>query len=102
MPILITLRMRLPVWPVQAPVRTLSEKAAIRSRTAWTSGPTSLPSIKICSPRGALSATCPTARCSLTLIFSPANILSRNCVTPRASARASKSRIVSSVTRFFE
>ena len=35
-----------------------------------------LPSTKICSPFGARKATCRTARCSVTLIFSPANMAS--------------------------
>ena len=38
MPMLTTLRMRLPVWPFQVPLRTRSQKSAILSRTAWTSG----------------------------------------------------------------
>ena len=38
MPMLTTLRMRLPVWPVQAPPRTRSEKSAMRSSTACTCG----------------------------------------------------------------
>ena len=40
MPMLTTLRMRLPVWPCHAPLRTRPAKAAIASRTAWTSGTT--------------------------------------------------------------
>ena len=47
MPILTTLRMRLPVWPVHAPLRTRSEKAAILSSTACTSGTTFTPSTTI-------------------------------------------------------
>ena len=38
MPMLTTLRMRLPVCPFHAPLRTRFEKSAIRSSTAWTSG----------------------------------------------------------------
>ena len=38
MPMLMTLRMRLPVWPFQAPLRTRLEKSAILSSTAWTCG----------------------------------------------------------------
>ena len=34
MPILMTLRMRLPVWPFQAPLRTRSQKSAILSSTS--------------------------------------------------------------------
>ena len=47
MPMLTTLRMRLPVWPFHAPLRTRSEKAAILSSTAWTSGTTFSPSTMI-------------------------------------------------------
>ena len=47
MPMLTTLRMRLPVWPFQAPLRTRSAKSAIRSSTAWTSGTTFSPSTTI-------------------------------------------------------
>ena len=47
MPMLMTLRMRLPVWPFHSPLRTRSQKAAILSSTAWTSGTTSLPSTLI-------------------------------------------------------
>ena len=44
MPMLITLRMRLPVWPFQSPLRTRLAKSAILSRTACTSGTTFRPS----------------------------------------------------------
>ncbi len=47
MPMLMTLRMRLPVWPVQAPLRTWVAKAAILSSTACTSGTTSWPSTRM-------------------------------------------------------
>ena len=47
MPMLTTLRMRLPVWPFQAPLRTRSAKAAIRSSTACTPGTTFSPSTRI-------------------------------------------------------
>ena len=72
MPMLITLRMRLPVWPVHAPARTRFAKSAIRSRTAWTSGTTFAPSTTIEAFSAARNATCRTARFSVTLIFSPA------------------------------
>ena len=45
MPMLMTLRMRLPVWPFQSPLRTRSAKSAILSSTAWTSGTTLRPSM---------------------------------------------------------
>ena len=44
MPMLTTLRMRLPVWPFHSPLRTRLEKSAILSSTAWTSGTTFSPS----------------------------------------------------------
>ena len=44
MPTLMTLRIRLPVCPFQAPLRTRLEKSVILSRTAWTSGTTFSPS----------------------------------------------------------
>ena len=40
MPMLMTLRIRLPVCPFHSPLRTRLEKAAIWSSTAWTSGTT--------------------------------------------------------------
>ncbi len=102
MPTLTTLRMRLPVWPFHSPLRTRSEKAPIFSRTACTSGTTSWPSTSMCSPAGARNATWSTARSSVTLIFSPANIASMRARRPAVSASASRRRIVSSVSRFFE
>ena len=53
MPIFTTLRMRLPVRPTKAPLRTRAAKSAIASSTLWTSGTTSTPSTSIVSPRGA-------------------------------------------------
>ena len=47
MPMLTTLRIGLPVWPVHAPLRTRLAKSAIRSSTAWTSGTTFSPSTRI-------------------------------------------------------
>ena len=76
MPMLMTLRMRLPVWPFHAPLRTRLEKSAILSSTAWTCGTTFSPSTTIDAPFGARSATCRTARFSVMLIFSPRNIAS--------------------------
>src|SRR5260370_118272 len=62
MPILTTLRMRLPVWPLQSPLRTRLDKSTILSSTEWTWGTTFSPSRRIDAPRGARSATCRTAR----------------------------------------
>ena len=102
MPMLTTLRIRLPVCPVHAPPRTRSAKSAIRSSTAWTSGTTFSPSTRIEAPRGARSATCSTARFSETLIFSPRNMASMRARRPQSSARRTSSGSVSSVIRFFE
>ncbi len=102
MPMFTTLRIRRPVCPVCSPERTLSANADIFRSTAWTSGTTSLPSTMMCSLSGARSATCRTARSSVTLIFSPANIASMRSRRPARSARATRSLMVSSVTRFFE
>jgi len=52
MPMLTTLRMRLPVCPFHAPPRTRLEKSAILSSTAWTSGTTFLPSTVTEAPFG--------------------------------------------------
>ena len=76
MPMLMTLRIGLPVWPFQVPLRTRLEKSVILSRTAWTWGTTSSPSTMIDAPFGARRATCRTARCSVTLILSPRNMAS--------------------------
>ena len=102
MPMLITLRMRFPVWPVHAPLRTRSQNPDILSSTACTSGTTFSPSTTIEVPRGARSATCRTARSSVTLIFSPRNIASIRRRRPDASASRSRSLSVSFVTRCFE
>ena len=71
MPMLMTFRIRLPVWPFQVPSRTRSAKSLILSSTACTWDTTSSPSTTIFAPRGARSATCRTARFSETLILSP-------------------------------
>ena len=52
MPMLMTLRIRLPVWPFHAPLRTRLEKSAILSSTACTSGTTFSPSTRIDVPAG--------------------------------------------------
>ena len=102
MPTLTTARIRLPVNPFQPPLRTRSAKAAIRSSTAWTPGITSSPSTSTRASLGARRAVWSTARCSVELIFSPPNIASRRAGSPRASASATSSRTVSSVTRCLE
>ena len=102
MPMLTTLRMRLPVWPFQSPLRTRSANSLIASSTACTWGTTFSPSTTIDAPRGARSATCSTARFSVTLISSPRNIASIRARRPDSSASRNSSASVSSVTRFFE
>ena len=102
MPMLMTLRMRFPVWPFHAPLRTRSANSLILSSTAWTCGTTFSPSTTIEAPFGARRATCRTARCSETLIFSPRNMASMRARRPDCSASCSSSLTVSSVTRFFE
>ena len=102
MPMLMTLRMRLPVWPFHAPLRTRLEKSAILSRTAWTCGTTFSPSTTMDAPLGARRATCKTARFSVTLIFSPRNMASMRSRSPDSSASCKSSFRVSSVMRFFE
>ena len=56
----------------------------------------------IVASRGARSATCRTARSSVTLIFSPENIASMRARRPRSSASRTSRRTVSSVILFFE
>ena len=90
MPMLMTLRMRLPVWPFHSPLRTRLEKSAILSSTAWTWGTTFSPSTTIDAPLGARRATCNTARFSVTLIFSPPNIASMRARRPDSSASCSE------------
>ena len=92
----------LPVWPFHSPERTFSAKPAIFSRTSCTGGTTSSPSRTMDSPFGARKATWRTARPSVTLIFSPANMASIRPLRPVSSARPSRSESVSSVIRFFE
>ena len=78
MPMLTTLRTGLPLRPRHAPERTCSAKAAILSSTSRTPGMTSLPSPWSITgpPERARSATCRTARSSVSLMCSPRNIAS--------------------------
>ena len=76
MPRFTTLRIGLPVCPCHAPLRTLSAKRSMRASVACTSGTTSCPSTRMVASAGARRATCSTARPSLALSFSPANIAS--------------------------
>ncbi len=102
MPMLMTLRIGLPVNPCHWPERTRPAKSVIRSSTSCTWATTSVPATISELPFGIRSATCSTERCSETLIGSPANIASRRAASPHSAARSSSSRIVSSVTRFLE
>jgi hypothetical protein len=98
-PMLTTSVIDLPVWPFHAPLRTRSVKSRIFASTALTWGMTSAPSTRIGRFERLRSATCSTARCSVTLILSPENIRSRQPATSACSASASSSRQVSSVAR---
>jgi hypothetical protein len=102
MPMLTTLRMRLPVWPVHLPERTCSAKSAILSSTACTLGTTFSPATSTTASSGARSAVCSTARPSVTLIRSPRNIASRSPNTSVAVASSWSSASVSSVIRCLE
>ena len=102
MPMLTTLRTRRPVWPSQRPERTSSANPRIRPSTSWTSGTTLWPSTRIELPSGARRATCSTARFSVTLIRSPANMASIRWRSPARSAMATSSPTVSAVTRCFD
>jgi len=102
MPMLTTVSMRLPVTPFHSPDRTLSAKAYIFSRTAWTSASTSCPSTVSSVPAGLRSAVCSTERSSVTLIRSPPNMASRRSSSPTSSASRRRAATTSSVMRFFD
>ena len=102
MPMFTTVRIGLPVKPSQTPDRTSSAKPAIFARTSCTSGTTSLPSTMITASAGARRAVCRTARPSVSLIFSPANIRPAAPGRSTASASATSRSRVSAVTRFLE
>ena len=101
MPMLMTLRMRLPVCPFHSPLRTRPEKSAILSRTAWTWGTTFSPSTRMDAPLGARRATCRTARFSVKLILSPRNMASMCDRRPDSSASSMRSLAVSSRDAIF-
>ena len=102
MPMLTTLRMRLPVWPFQAPLRTRWRNRAILSRTAWTSGTTLL---AVVHDRGA-------ARCAQRNVKHGAVLRDIDLVAaehrldalaqPALLGELDNSRNVSSVMRFLE
>ena len=101
-PMLTTVVMRSPVAPVHSPPRTRSANAPIRPSTSCTSATTSTPSTTSEASRGIRSATCSTARSSVTLMCSPANIASMRSAQPASVGERSSSAIVSSVTRCLE
>ena len=104
MPMLTTLRMRLPVWPFHAPLRTRSAKSRhpVEHRVDLRHDVLAVDHDRRRS-RGARRATCSTARFSVMLIFSPRNIASmRSAQAALARPAATSSRSVSSVMRFFE
>ncbi len=74
----------LTTWVIDSSSRIRSANAAIWSSTACTCGTTSIPSTSIRSVTGARSATCITARSSVVLMCSPANMASRRASTPRS------------------
>ena len=77
MPILMTSVIGWPSAPRTRPSRTSAAKLSILARVSMTSGMTSWPSTSTGLPEKLRSAVCRTARFSVTLIFSPANIASR-------------------------
>ena len=101
-PMLTTAAIRLPVAPVQDPLRMRSERSPIFFSTAWTSPVTFCPSTSKREPGGMRSATCNTARSSVVLMCTPANMASRCSSTLAARARSKSRRSVSFVARCLE
>mmetsp|Transcript_17542 Transcript_17542/g.45005 ORF Transcript_17542/g.45005 Transcript_17542/m.45005 type:complete len:212 (+) Transcript_17542:1398-2033(+) len=102
MPRLTTSVIFLPVKPFHSPERTEFTKTSRRLRTSLTSGMTSAPSTMMGVFARLRSATCSTARFSVMLIFSPANIFFASPSTSASLHMASRSAMVSSVTMFLE
>ena len=102
MPRLMTVVTGWPVCPRQAPERTRSLKSRIFPRTEFTSGMTSRPSTITGRFDRLRSAVCSTARFSVRLILSPANMRSIQPRRSASSARRASSAIVSSVTNCLE
>ena len=99
MPILTTCSIFLPVDPCHDPSCIESQKVFMRASTSRTSGMTSMPSTCIGRSDWFRSATCITARCSVVLMGSPANMASRMPVTFRSAANPSSKSNVFSVAR---
>ena len=95
MPMLTTVVMRSPVAPVHSPLRSRSVKSPIRSSTSCTSATTSWPSTISSSPRGSRSAMCSTARSSVVLMCTPANIASRRYSRPAVAGQGDEQLSVS-------
>ena len=92
----------LTTWVIDSSLRIRSANAAIWSSTACTSGTTSAPSTFIDTPAGARSATCITARSSVVLMCSPANMASRRASTPASRASSNNRWRIGSSTDCFE
>ena len=101
MPILTTSVIFLPVAPFSAPERMPSENSPMAASTALTSGITSRPSTMTGVLERLRSAVCSTARSSVMLMISPANIASRFSSTPAALASASSTASTLVVHRAF-
>ena len=103
MPMLMTFRMRLPVWPFHCPLRTRLEKSAILSSTAWTWGTTFSPSTTIDA-----SSRCAQGHVQHRSLLRDVDLVSsEHGIDPRlrrpdSSASSMRRRRVSSVMRFFE
>mmetsp|Transcript_8143 Transcript_8143/g.20572 ORF Transcript_8143/g.20572 Transcript_8143/m.20572 type:complete len:220 (-) Transcript_8143:15-674(-) len=100
MPTATTLVRGLPVAPSHSPLRTFSLKSFTLSSTSQTSLTTFLPSTLMTLLRGARVATCSTARSSVLLMVSPANMAPIFAFSPAASASWYSLAMVSLVTRW--
>ena len=87
MPMLTTLRMRLPVWPFHAPLAdAVGEGGHLVEHGVDLGHDVLAVDDDRRVPCGARSATCSTARFSVTLIFSPRNMASMRARRPDSSA----------------
>ena len=102
MPILTTFLMVWPVCPSQEPERSAVAKSRIRPKTSWTSAATSWPSTLKSSSTGIRSAVCNTARSSVLLMCSPANMASRRDSRSAALATSTSCLTTSPSIRFFD
>ena len=102
MPMLTTFRIRLPVWPFHAPLRTRFEKSAILSSTACTSGTTFLPSTRIDAPLRRAERDVEDGPLLGDVDLLPPEHRVDPGARPDSFASCTRSFSVSSVTRFFE